>query len=217
MRQTFIKAGFTPSDTDAALSANQYRTSYPALADNPPNTSLEGFLYPDSYQRSDTTAPQQIVEEALNEMQTRLTANIRAGFASEGLTVYQGVTLASIVEKEVPSQADRNQVAEIFLKRLGMNMPLDSDASTLYGAIEAGVAPNINYPSPYNTYLNKGLPPSPIGTVSTSSLEAVAHPATTDWLYFVSGDNGKTYYATTLAEQQSNVANYCKTNCNQSD
>jgi UPF0755 protein len=215
VRQAFIKSGFHASAVDAALSAGQYRSSYPALADNPASANLEGFLYPDSYQKTADTDPKQIIAESLTEMQRHLTTDIRNGFAAHGLTVYQGVALASIVEQEVPSQVERNQAAQVFVKRLQVGMPLGSDVTANYGAIKAGVAPALDYDSTYNTLLHKGLPPGPIGTVSDSSLQAVAHPAATDWLYFVTGDDGTTRFAKTLDEHNANVSKYCHKSCNQ--
>ncbi|HVS58191.1 MAG TPA: endolytic transglycosylase MltG [Candidatus Saccharimonadales bacterium] len=213
IRQSFINAGFKPAAIDAALQAGQYRADYPALADNPASSTLEGFLYPDSYQKTASTDPRTIVEEALTEMQNHLTASIRASFASEGLTTYQGVTLASIVEQEVSSSTDRPQVAQVFLTRLKKDMPLGSDVTAFYGAIKAGVAPTTSYDSPYNTLLHKGLPPGPIGGVSDSSLQAVAHPARTDWLYFVTGDDGVTHFSKTLQQHEAYTQQYCHKLC----
>ena len=215
IRQTFIKSGFSTSSVDAAFNTGLYRSSYPALADNPASASLEGFIWPDSYQKASSTNPSEIVAESLTEMQQHLTQNIRNSFAAEGLSVYQGVTLASIVEQEVADQNDRNQVAQIFIKRLQIGMPLGSDVTAYYGSSLAGVAPSLNYDSTYNTLLHPGLPPGPIGTVSDSSLEAVAHPANSDWLYFVTGDDGTTYYAQTLQQHQANISQYCHKLCSQ--
>jgi UPF0755 protein len=215
IRQAFITAGFQPSAVDAALNVSQYRANYPALADNPPGSSLEGFLYPDSFEKTATTDPKQIIEESLSEMQQHLTSDIRSSFAREGLTVYQGVTLASIVEQEVSDQNERNQAAQVFLSRLQAGMPLGSDVTAFYGAIMAGAAPSTTYDSPYNTLLHKGLPPGPISAVSDSSLNAVAHPASTDWLYFVTGDDGVTHFAKTLDEHNANVSKYCHKLCSQ--
>lgn len=216
VRQALISSGFKATAVDAALQAGQYRSSYPALADNPPSATLEGFLYPDTFQKTASTDPSEIIAESLTEMQQHLTTDIRNGFAAQGLTVYQGVTLASIVEQEVPGQADRNQAAQVFIKRLQIGMQLGSDVTAYYGAIKDGVASDLTYDSPYNTLIHKGLPPGPIGTVSDSSLNAVAHPANTDWLYFVAGDDGKTYFARTLDEHNANVSKYCHKLCEQS-
>ncbi|MEO6513074.1 MAG: endolytic transglycosylase MltG [Candidatus Saccharimonadales bacterium] len=213
IRQAFIKSGFETAAVDAALSADAYRATYPALADNPSTASLEGFLYPDSFQKTATTDPKVIIGASLDEMQKHLTTDIRRGFAAQGLTVYQGVILASIVEQEVPRQTDRNQAAQVFLKRLRIDMMLGSDVTARYGAVHAGVTPSLDYDSPYNTLLHKGFPPAPISNVSDSSLKAVAHPATTDWLYFVAGDDGTTYFSKTLEEHEALTQKYCHKLC----
>lgn len=215
IQAALIKAGFQVSAVDAALNPAQY-ANYPALVDKPPSANLEGFLYPDTFQKNDNTSPQIIVEESLNEMGQHLTPAVRAAFAKEGLSVYQGVTLASMVEQEVSSQSDRDQVAQVFLSRLKNNMTLGSESTAFYGAILAGVAPSTSYDSPYNTWIHKGLPPGPISNVSESSLEAVAYPANTQWLYFVTGDNGITYFAKTAQEHDQQTAQYCHKLCSAS-
>lgn len=212
IRQTLINAGFGPSDVDAALDPANYPNSR-ALADKPADANLEGFLYPDSYQKDDNTTAQMIIKESLDEMSNHLTPDIREAFASHGLTVYQGVTLASIVEKEVSKPADRAQAAQVFLKRYGMNMQLGSDVTAFYGAIKDGKDPTTTYDSPYNTLMHNGLPPGPISNISESSLEAVAHPASTDWLYFVAGDDGTTHFSKTLEEHEALTKQYCHKLC----
>jgi UPF0755 protein len=213
VRQAFISAGFNTAAVDEAFKADQYRLDYPALADNPAGTDLEGFLYPESFQKTTATDPRQIIGASLEEMQKRLTPDIRNGFVAQGLTVYQGVILASIVEQEVSHPEDRAQVAQVFLKRLRSGVALQSDATAKYGAVKAGVTPSLDYDSAYNTYLHKGLPPSPISNVTGSSLKAVAHPANTDWLYFVSGDDGNTYFSHTLEEHEALTQKYCHKLC----
>ncbi len=211
----FVKAGYTQAQVDAAFNPAQY-TGTPALADKPASASLEGFLYPDSYQKDANTTANMIVAEALSEMDKHLTPDVRSAYAREGLSVYQGVTLASIVEQEVSHPSDRNQVAQVFLTRLQIGMMLGSDVTANYGARVNGQAPSLTYDSSYNTLLHTGLPPGPISNVSDSSLNAVAHPAGTDWLYFVSGDNGNTYFSKTLAEHQALTAQYCHKLCSAS-
>ena len=147
-------------------------------------------------------------------MAKQLTPDMRAAYAKQGLSTYQAIILASIVEKEVSSQSDRNQVAQVFLSRIHNGINLESDVTVQYGALLDGVTSNWEgYSSPYNTYENPGLPPTPISNVSHSSLEAVAYPANTSWLYFVAGDDGTTHFANTLAQQQANVAQYCQKSC----
>jgi UPF0755 protein len=212
IRATLIKAGFSAPAVDAALNPAQY-TGYTALADKPPSASLEGFLYPDTFQKNATTGPQVIVQESLTEMGTHLTPAIRASFAREGLSVYQGVTLASIVEQEVSKPSDQAQAAQVFLSRLKLGMPLGSDVTAFYGALIAGVKPSTSYNSAYNTLLHKGLPPGPISNVNETALKAVAQPANTHWLYFVTGDNGITYFSKTAQVHAQQTQQYCHKLC----
>ena len=213
IKQTFINAGFSVKDTEAAFEPAQY-DGHPALVDKPRGASLEGYLYPESFQKDATTKPTQIITSSLDEMQKRLTPEIRAQYAKKGLSVYQGITLASIIEKEVSIVSDKALVSQVFYKRLSMDMGLESDPTAFYGAIIAGQEPSLRYDSAYNTYLVKGLPPGPISNVSQESLKAAAYPANTDWLFFVAGDDGKTYFSKTLAEHEANIDRYCKKLCN---
>jgi UPF0755 protein len=211
---TLINAGFSPSSVSAALQPDQY-AGLPALAIKPAGASLEGLLYPDSFEKSSATDPSVIIRESLVEMGEQLTPSLQEAFAREGLSPYQGLVLASIVQQEVSNYSDQTQVAQVFIKRLSLNMPLGSDVTALYGAIEANQPPSLSYDSPYNTLLHTGLPPTPISTVSLAALDAAANPAPTNWLYFVTGDNGTTYFSQTLQQQQSNIASYCHTLCSQ--
>lgn len=212
IRQALLNDGFSKSDVDSALNPATYENNA-ALVDKPVGNSLEGYLYPDSFQRSGNTTATTIVQESIAEMQSHLTPAIRAAFAKEGLSTYQGIILASIVEQEVSKQADRAQAAQVFLKRLSIGMPLGSDVTAMYGSRLAGQGTSLAYDTPYNTLIHTGLPPTPISNVSDSSLEAVAHPANTDWLYFVTGDDGTTHFSNTLQEHQALTQQYCHKLC----
>lgn len=213
VKSAMINAGFDVSEVEAAFDPELY-AGHPALVDKPVGASLEGYLYPESFQKTAETKPQTIIEQSLDEMAAHLTPELRAAFVAQGLTVYQGITLASIVEQEVSNPTDRPIVAQVFLSRLRQGIPLASDATAPYGAIIAGAEPSLTYDSPYNTYKYPGLPPGPISNVSEGSLQAVAHPAGTDWLYFVSGDDGTTYFSKTLQEHENLTRQYCKRLCN---
>lgn len=212
IKSAMINAGFNAQEVEAAFNPAIY-SNWPALSDKPSNTSLEGYLYPNSYQKVSETKPQTIIEQSLQQMQLHLNSQLRDSFVAQGLTVNQGVILASMVEKEVSRPDDRTQVAQVFLARFRQNMPLQSDVVTKYGDILASHPFSLTFDTPYNVYLHAGLPPTPISNVSDSSLQAVAHPAATDWLYFVSGDNGNTYFSKTLAEHEALTAQYCKKLC----
>lgn len=212
IQQTFVNAGFSPEAVAKAFEPAQY-ANHPALVDKPANASLEGYLYPESFQKTADTTPEQLVTASLDEMQKRLTPDLRAAFARQKLTVNNAIILASIVEKEVSKESDKPIVAQVFLKRLDMGMVLGSDVTAFYGAIMAGQEPSVLFESPYNTHTYGGLPPGPISNVSVESLQAVANPSKTDWLYFVAGDDGITYFSRTLAEHEALTAQHCKKLC----
>lgn len=216
VKQAFVDSGFQKEEVEKALDPGLYADS-PVLADKPVNiASLEGLLYPDSFQRDNSTEPQQIVRQSLDLMQKQLTPEVRAAFARQGLTTYQGLTLASIVEKEVPDGPDRPVVAQVFLKRLKINMPLATDASDKYGASLVGKPTDnsaVNLDTPYNTRLHGGLPPTPIGAPTNTAIKAVTNPANTDWLFFVSGDDDVTYFSKTIQEHEALTQQHCKVKC----
>ncbi len=214
IRSRLIQDGFTEADVDAALSPTGY-ANHPALVDKPVQANLEGYLYPDSYQKTASTSASTIIAAALEQMDKHLTPDLRSAFASRGLSTHQAIILASIVEEEVAKQSDRDQVAQVFLKRLGNGMKLESDVTAKYGAVLDKATPHSNFTSVYNTYETAGLPATPISNVSVSTLKAVAYPANTDWLYFVSGDDGTTHFSITLPEHEAKVQQYCKVLCAQ--
>lgn len=214
IRATLISYGFKEADVAAALDPNNHLAN-PALVDKPDGANLEGYIYADSYEKNSATTPQQIIEEALGEMNKQLTPDLRSAFAQQGLSTYQALIIASIVEQEVAVQADRAQVAQVFISRLHRGMLLGSDVSAYYGALLAGQKPSAAYDSPYNTLLHAGLPPTPISNVSARSMAAVAHPADTTWLYFVTGDDGVTHFSHTLDEHNAAAAQYCHRLCSQ--
>ncbi len=172
VRADLINDGFSPASVDAALQPDQY-SDLPVMQYKPTTVdSLEGLLWPDSFEKDSDTQPSTIIRESLIEMGNELTPQVQQEFAAEGLTVYQGLTLASIIDQEVSKPTDQTQVAQVFLSRLRTNMMLGSDVTAYYGAIVAGQAPSLTYSSPYNTLQHTGLPPSPISTISADALNA---------------------------------------------
>ncbi len=213
IRADLINNGFTPDSVDTALDPSQY-TDLPALAYKPANIStLEGLLWPDSFQKDAQIAPSLIIRESLVEMGQHLTTDVQAAFTAQGLTTYQGLILSSIVTQEVSKPADQSQVAQVFLSRLKAGMMLGSDVTANYGAIAANRSPSLTYDSAYNTLIHTGLPPTPISTITSNALQAATHPATTSWLFFVAGDDGTTYFSTNLQDHEALTAKYCHKLC----
>ena len=133
----------------------------------------------------------------------RLTQEMRDRAREMNLSVYELVTLASLVEKEAYHEEDRPIIAQIFLKRLRVGMPLQADPTVQYlldAPKEDLLYRDTEIDSPYNTYQNIGLPPGPIANPGTASLMAVLYPADTDYLYFVADRDGNNYYATNYAD-----------------
>lgn len=216
IRTALINYGFSEAEVDKALNPNNY-SNHPALVDKPKKASLEGYLYPETFHRTSSTTAEDIITASLDEMQKRLTPELRKGITRRGLTVHEGVTLASIIEQEVYNPADKPTVAQVFLKRLKLGMQLGSDVTAFYGAIIADQEPSVDYDSPYNTRLHSTFPPGPISNVSASSLEAIVNPSKTDYLFFVAGDGpdeGKTYFSKTLEEHEELTRLHCRKLCN---
>jgi UPF0755 protein len=199
------KEGIPKEDFQAALAAPHTQAF---LAGRPAGINLEGYLFPDSYQIGSSTTAAELVNAMLDNFGKRVGPEYNQAFAEQGLTLHQGLTLASIVEREVSNPADRPIVAQIFLKRFRSGQSLGSDVTAVYAAELLKTSFDTNLDSPYNTRRYAGLPPGPICSPGLDAMDAVAHPATTDYLFFLSGDDGKTYFAKTYAQHQQNIAKY---------
>jgi UPF0755 protein len=212
IRQAFSQAGYNQAELDIAFSPVTY-AGHPVLASLPAGATLEGMLYPDSFQKANNTPPETIVRESLDEMQKHLTADIIAGFNAQGLNTYQGITLASIVYAESGSPSSEPTVAQVFLSRLKQGMMLGSDVTAFYAASQANAGKTLGVDSPYNTRLHTGLPPGPIANFTDIALKAVAHPSNTDYLFFVAGDDGTIHFSHTEAEHEQAIKQYCTKEC----
>jgi UPF0755 protein len=216
--KVFVPAGFDKQEAETALQA---RYDSPILADKPSSASLEGYIFPETFQINDNSTPSSIIQRALDELSDRLTPEIRTGLRRQGLSLHEAVILASIIQEEASDTEDQRRVAQVFLRRLDEGMELGADATFRYAAEISGQTPSPDLDSPYNTRRHEGLPPGPIANFNLSSLEAVANPADTDFLYFVHGDDCfdqnrsscTTYFAETLSEHEQNVERYCVRYC----
>jgi UPF0755 protein len=214
IKDAFAKSGYSQSEIDSAFNPAAY-ASHPVIANLPSGASLEGFLYPDSFQKDTNTPASTIVAESLDEMQKHLTQDVINGFAANGLNVFQGVTLASIVNQETDDPKYQSTVAQVFYSRIKQGMMLESNVTANYAADERGVARNVGIDSLYNTYLHAGLTPGPIGNVTASAIKGVAHPANTDYVYFIAGDDEKIHFSRTLEEHNAAIKQYCQKKCAQ--
>ncbi len=174
--------------------------------------TLEGYLYPDTYHFAKGIPAEKIVEAMLERFLEVMTP-LRSRAVEKGMTVNEVVTLASIVEKETGLAAERPLIASVFLNRLRKNMRLESDPTVIYGIKDFNgnlTRKDLSRPGPYNTYMIKGLPPAPIASPGKDAIKAVLYPAETDFIFFVSRNNGSHYFSRTLREHNTAVRKYQK-------
>lgn len=205
-----IKDGFTQDDINKALIAVR---DHPLLKNYPKSNRLEGYLYPNTYRIDPDTSAEKLFRSALESFNNSITPEIRQGLTDQGLTLEQGIILASIVQKEVSDPKVQKTVAQVFIKRLKDGSVLGSDVTYKYAAAQFGTPDNPSSNSPYNTRKFLGLPPTPIANFNISALKAVANPTATTYNFFVAGDDGTTHFATTLEQHEANVAKYCIKGC----
>ena len=177
-----------------------------------PKTSLEGFLFPDTYfLRPDATADQ-IIGILLDNFETKAGPALRTAAAARSVAIYDMVKLASIVEREARDRKESPTIAGVYQHRLDIGMKLDADPTIQYakGTWDELSLDDLKLDSPYNTYVTAGLPPSPIANPGLAALQAAAQPEKTDFLYFVAkGDGtGDHAFAKTLEEQEANRVKY---------
>jgi UPF0755 protein len=175
---------------------------------------FEGYLFPDTYALSRHADAPKLVRLMKEAFERELTPELRAAAKARGFTERQFVTLASIVEKETGNPAERPLVASVYENRLRIGMAMQCDPTVIYALELAGRydgnirRDDLLIDSPYNTYRYPGLPPGPIASPGRASLEAVVHPADSEYLYFVSRNDGTHVFAKTLAEHAKNVQRY---------
>jgi UPF0755 protein len=194
---------------------------YSFLQDRKANASpsLEGFLFPDTYQVLQPITAEQLVNRLLYEFDQRVTPDMRAKAQEQGLTLHEAITLASIVERETVLPEEAPLIASVYLNRIRAQTYLNADPTVQYAIgyvpetqqwwkTPVTLAEYQHVNSPYNTYLNVGLPPGPIAAPSMNSIQAVLEPAETDYFYFLATGDGGHVFARTLEEQNANLAKY---------
>jgi len=184
----------------------------------PSNASLEGFLYPETYELTRTLTLEGFIRVTLDNFQAHLTPDLQAGFSRQGLDIYSAVTLASMIQREAMVDDEMPMIASVFFNRMAAGMKLDSDPTVQY-ALGFNKAQNtwwtnplsvedLDIDSPFNTYKYPGLPPGPIDNPGLNALKAVAFPASSPYYYFRAACDGsqRHVFAKTFEEH---VANAC--------
>ncbi|MFA6603787.1 MAG: endolytic transglycosylase MltG [Patescibacteria group bacterium] len=186
---------------------------FPMLASKPTGTSLEGYLFPDTYRLFKTATPEEIVQELVANLERRLRAAGLLDRIVADKKLNEILTLASIVEQEVRSPEDRRLVADLFERRLERGMALQADSTVNYvtgKSAAAASAADLQADSPFNTYQYPGLPPGPICNPGLSAVSAVLDPEPNQYWYFLTDDAGAVHYAKTFEEHVQNKARYLR-------
>lgn len=202
------------ADFTAAAKIDNWRSEFAFLKD-PKIKSLEGFLYPDTYNIYADASAEDIIRKLLDEFDRKVTQKMRSDLQAQNRSLPDAVILASILEREISNKpehdSERKIAADIFWSRLKIGMGLQSDATVNYVTGKTSTRPtykDLEIDSPYNTYKYRGLPPGPINNPSLASLMAVIYPSPTDYLYFLTDESGKAHFGRTYAEHQRNIVKY---------
>jgi UPF0755 protein len=176
-----------------------------------PGESAEGYLFPDRYLFVKPVTPEEILEVMVRQFRRKVPPDAEMQAWEMGLTLHQVVTIASIIEKETGVEAEKPIVSAVIRKRLAIGMPLQMDPTVIYGAkrFDGTVTrKDLRTEGPYNTYRNRGLPPGPIANPGLGSLSAALNPSKTEYLYFVSKNDGSHTFSRTLPEHNRAVEQF---------
>ncbi|HEX6300234.1 MAG TPA: endolytic transglycosylase MltG [Acidimicrobiia bacterium] len=197
----------TFSDFESVLLDGSVSTSLREIPEEPVLQDWEGLLFPDTYEFAQSSEPQAILQRMASTMEQRVQSIDWSAWEELGYTQYQGIVLASLIETEVRLDEERPIVSSVIYNRLAEGMALEIDATVLYALDTRDPAEfDREIDSPYNTYRNPGLPPTPIAAPGRASLEAAASPDETPYFYYVlSDEEGHHAFAETLEEHNANV------------
>lgn len=173
--------------------------------------SVEGYLFPDTYQFVRGMTAQEILGRMVQRMRVKLTPDILARARARNLGIHELLTLASIVEREAVVADERRLIAAVFWNRLERSMPLQADPTVQYAVRKERATltrTDLQSDDAYNTYRYPGLPPGPIASPGLSSIEAVLDPAPVPYLYFVAADDQRHVFSTTIEQHNAAVARY---------
>ncbi|MEV0037744.1 endolytic transglycosylase MltG [Streptomyces sp. NPDC050804] len=192
----------------ATAAAKAARLKLPGAAKGNP----EGYLFPATYPIDSSTTPAGLLSYMVNTANQKFTGDqVTAGSERNGMTAYQSVTIASIVQAEADSPTDMAKVSRVVHNRLALGMPLQMD-STLNYALNRNTLDTTHadtkIDNPYNTYQRKGLPPTPIGNPGEEAMNAALNPSHGEWLYFVTVAEGDTRFTNNYSEHQKNVEEF---------
>ncbi len=208
------KSNLSGTEDFLKLVERDYSRDFSFLKDKPKNKNLEGYLFPDTYRFFTDVSGEEVVLKMLSNFDNKLTPKMREDISSQGKTIFEIITMASVIEKEVRSEKDMKIVSGIFWDRIKNSQALESCATLAY--ILGVNKPQYSYEdtrieSPYNTYINRGLPAGPIANPGIKAIEAAIYPEYTGYNYFLTAsETGETIFSRTYEEHLINKNKYIK-------
>lgn len=184
---------------------------YAFLQDKPENADLEGYIFPDTYKFYKKTTPEDILEKMLGNFDKKLDPEMRAEIARQNRSVFEVLTMASIIQEEGRNFEDMKVVSGIFQNRLAIGKPLEADSTINFitgKKMSQALYSDLEISSPYNTYKNAGLPPGPIDNPGLDAIKAAIWPEKNSYLYFLHTSEGKAVYGKTYEDHLRNRAKY---------
>ncbi len=216
VEEFFELVGFPLTDyskTKDLLLPKDFSQEFSFLKDKPKGANLEGYLFPDTYEINKGATIEEVVKKMLNNFDKKLTSQLREKIETQEKSIFEIVTMASLIEKEVQTYEDKKLVSGILWKRIKNNMPLQVDATIIYitGKKTTKVSieeTKVDYP--YNTYKYRGLPLGPICNPGLESIMAALNPEENEYWYYLSTPEGETIFSKTLEEHNYAKAKYLK-------
>ena len=214
--ELFELVGFPLIDYSKAtdlLKPKDFSEEFDFLEDKPKNLGLEGYLFPDTYEIFFEEGIEDIVRRMLDNFDRKLTLELKEEIASQKKSIFEIVTMASLIEKEVRTIEDKKIVSGILWKRLKSRMPLQVDATISYitGRKTTEITKEeLKINSPYNTYKYKGLPLGPICNPGLESIKAAIYPKQSEYWFYLSTPEGETIFSKTLREHNEAITKYLR-------
>lgn len=204
---------YSPDDFLKLVNSSEICDKFEFLKDKPKNLNIEGYFFPDTYEIAFDTKLKEFVEKALYNFDKKLTNELREEISQQNKSIFEIITMASIIEKEVKTLKDKKIVSGILWKRLENDMPLQVDATIAYflhGEVDRILIEDTKIDSPYNTYKYKGLPLGPICSPGIESIEAAVYPEKSPYWFYLSAKNGTTIFSRNFEEHKNAKALYIR-------
>ena len=198
---------------DNKSTTKDWSAEFSVLKSKPAKRSLEGFIFPDTYRLELNATAEDVVRKTLQNFDKKLTKELRAEIVRQKKTIFEIITMASILEREVRGYEDKQKVSDIFWRRIARGMGMEADSTVNYAtgkSLASVTYDDLKITSPWNTYKYRGLPPGPISNPGLDSIRAAIYPKSNPYWYFLTPPDGRVIYSKTFEEHIKNKQKYLK-------